>query len=104
MGSRAIPLNKSGYRLENYHQPHHNYAYDEENLNLSVPFFSSDKGYGIYFDKKGAGYFDIGKTDQTQFQYSSQKGGLSYYFISGTPNQLLKSYTWLTGRQPLPLH
>jgi oligosaccharide 4-alpha-D-glucosyltransferase len=102
LGSRAIPLNRNGYRLENYHQPHYNYAYGEENLNLSVPFFSSDKGYGIYFDNKGAGYFDIGKTDKTQFQYSSQSGDLSYYFIAGSPNQLLKSYTWLTGRQPLP--
>ena len=102
LGSRAIPLNRKGYRLENYHQPHYNYAYGEENLNLSIPFFSSDNGYGIYFDNKGAGYFDIGKTDKTQFQYSTQSGDLSYYFIVGSQDQILNSYTWLTGRQPLP--
>ncbi len=102
LGSRAIPLNRSGYLLENYHQPHYNYAFGEENLNLSVPFFSSDKGYGVYFDNKGAGYFDIGKTEKTQFQYSTQSGELSYYFIAGAPDQILKGYTWLTGRQPIP--
>ena len=102
LGSRAIPLDRKGYRLENYHQPHYNYAYGEENLNNSVPFLSSNEGYGIYFDNKGAGFFDIGKTKKDTLQYSTQSGNLSYYFISGTQDAILKSYTWLTGRQPLP--
>lgn len=102
LGSRAIPLDRKGYRLENYHQPHYNYAYGEENLNNSVPFLSSNKGYGIYFDNKGAGFFDIGKTKIDTLQYSTQSGNLSYYFISGTQEAILRSYTWLTGKQPLP--
>lgn len=102
LGSRAIPVNRRGYLLENYHQPHYGYVYGEKNLNISVPFYTSNRGYGIYFDNKGAGFFDIGKSQSNQFQFSTQSGDLSYYLISGNNQSILKAYTWLTGRQPLP--
>ncbi len=101
-GSRAIPINRRGYRLENYHQPHYGYQYGEENLNVSIPFFISGNGYGVFFDNKGAGWFDIGKKNKDKFEYSSESGTLSYFLFAGNNDQILQQYTWLTGRQPMP--
>ncbi|MBD3749774.1 MAG: DUF4968 domain-containing protein [Sphingobacteriales bacterium] len=98
LGSRALPVNRRGYLLENYHQPHYGYVYGERNLNISVPFYTSNRGYGIYFDNKGDGFFDIGKSQPNQFQFSTQNGNLSYYFISGDYKSVLEAYTWLTGK------
>lgn len=101
-GSRAIPLNRRGYLLENYHQPHYGYGYGEQNLNVSVPMIVSSKGYAIYFENPSSGTFDLGKTQKNQLIYSAENGQLSYFFIHGNNDQILDAYTNLTGKQPLP--
>ncbi len=101
-GSRAIPVNRRGYLLENYHQPHYGYSYGEQNLNVSVPLIVSSKGYAIYFENAGAGFFDLGKSNPNQLDYSTQSGNVSYFIIAGNNDQILNLYTKLTGKQPLP--
>jgi alpha-glucosidase (family GH31 glycosyl hydrolase) len=101
-GSRAISVNRRGFLLENYHQPHYGYSFGEQNLNASVPLLISSKGYGIYFDNAGSGFIDLGKTQADQLRFSTQSGQLSYFLLSGTNDELLAAYTELTGRQPLP--
>jgi alpha-glucosidase (family GH31 glycosyl hydrolase) len=101
-GSRAIPQNRRGYLLENYHQPHYGYGYGEQNLNVSIPLIVSSKGYAIYFENPSSGTFDLGKTQKDQLVYTAENGQLSYFFIQGTNDQILNAYTKLTGKQPLP--
>ncbi|WP_051189388.1 TIM-barrel domain-containing protein [Daejeonella oryzae] len=101
-GSRAIPVNRRGYLLENYHQPHYGYSYGEQNLNVSVPLIISSKGYAIYFENQGAGLFDLGKSKSDELSYSTQSGNVSYFVIAGNNDQILNSYTSLSGKQPLP--
>ena len=101
-GSRAISLNRRGYKLENYHQPHYGYSFGEQNLNVSIPLLISSKGYGLYFDNAGSGFFDLGKKQQDQLVYTTQSGQLSYFIMVGSNDEILSAYTQLTGRQPLP--
>jgi alpha-glucosidase (family GH31 glycosyl hydrolase) len=101
-GSRAININRRGYQLENYHQPHYGYSLGEQNLNVSIPFITSSKGYGIYFDNIAAGTFDLGKTKADELSYLTESGKASYFIMTGSNDQLLASYTYLTGKQPLP--
>ncbi|MGB4776294.1 MAG: TIM-barrel domain-containing protein, partial [Daejeonella sp.] len=107
-GSRAIPLNRRGYLLENYHQPHYGYSYGEQNLNISVPLIVSSNGYALYFDHSESGSFDLGKTNKNILQYSIDSPQrdfarrASYFFIVGNNDEILNAYTSLTGRQPLP--
>ena len=101
-GSRAIPINRRGFLLENYHQPHYGYGYGEQNLNVSVPLIVSSKGYAIYFENAGAGLFDLGKSKKDELGYSTQSGNVSYFVIAGNNDQILNSYTALSGKQPLP--
>ena len=49
-GERALPLNRRGYRLNLYNNPWYGYGEGADNLNYSVPFITSSKGYGLFFD------------------------------------------------------
>jgi len=102
-GSRAIPINRNGYRLQNYDQAHYGYGNGEENLNISIPLVTSSKGYALFFDNPAAGFFDLGNTTTDVLDFSSESGQMVYYFIRGDSyDSQLKNYTILTGHQPLP--
>lgn len=102
-GERAIPLNRRGYKFNLYNAPAYGYEYGEQNLNFSVPFFISSKGYGILFDNPSKGYADIGKTDPILFEAGFTSGQLNFYLIPGkTTDEIMRKYTALTGRQSIP--
>lgn len=102
-GERALPLNRRGYLFDLYNSPHYGYGQGAANLNYSIPFFTSSKGYGLFFDNPSKGFADIGKTDPNIFKVGFVSGELNVYVILGTSYpDILQSYHKLTGTQPLP--
>ena len=103
-GSRALPLDRRGYRLELYNQAHYASQNGEPNLNIALPVVLSSRGYLLLFDHHTAGYFDLGKTDPDVLEYGGEGlTSLSYFVVTGNNQaQILDRYTELTGRQPLP--
>jgi oligosaccharide 4-alpha-D-glucosyltransferase len=102
-GERALPLNRRGYRFNLYNNPWYGYSEGADNLNFSVPFFTSSKGYAIFFDNGSKGYADIGKTNPSVFEVGFSSGELTAYVIGGDSYQeILTSYQKLTGFQPMP--
>lgn len=102
-GERALPLNRRGYRFNLYNNPWYGYSEGADNLNYSVPFFTSSKGYGLFFDNPSKGFADIGKEDENIFKAGFSSGELNVYVILGKDYQeVLQSYHKLTGTQPLP--
>ncbi|MFZ4057502.1 MAG: glycoside hydrolase family 31 protein [Ferruginibacter sp.] len=102
-GERALPLNRRGYKFNLYNNPWYGYGEGADNLNYSVPFFTSSKGYGIFFDNASKGYADIGKGYADFFEVGFQSGELNFYVIMGSSyKEILTSYHKLTGTQPLP--
>lgn len=102
-GERALPLNRRGYGFNLNNSPAFGYGEDEHNLNYSVPFIISSKGYGIFFDNVSNGYFDIGKKNADVLEAGFSSGELTYYIIKGNNTaEILKNYTDLVGRQPIP--
>jgi oligosaccharide 4-alpha-D-glucosyltransferase len=103
LGSHALAANRKGELLENYHQAHYGYTAGEKTLNVSIPFFVTDKNYGVYFDNYGSGFFDLGKTKSDLLSYQTNVGVASYFVIGGNNyDEILNNYTKLTGKQPLP--
>lgn len=103
LGSRALKANRKGELLENYHQAHYGYTAGEKNLNISVPFFVTDRHYGLYFDNYGSGTFDLGQSQKDVVNYQTNVGVASYFVVSGNNyDEILNNYTKLTGKQPLP--
>lgn len=102
-GERALPLNRRGYRFNLYNNPWYGYGEGADNLNYSVPFFTSSKGYGLFFDNPSKGFVDIGKEDPNMLKAGFSSGELNVYVILGKDyEEVLRSYHTLTGTQPLP--
>ena len=103
-GSRALPLDRRGYRLELYNQAHYGSQNHEPNLNITLPTVLSSRGYMLFFDNYAPGYLDLGKTDPNVLEYGGEGlKSLSYFVITGHDQaEILDRYTALTGRQPLP--
>ena len=103
-GSRALPVDRRGYRLELYNQAHYGSQNGEPNLNITLPTVLSSRGYMLFFDHHTAGYFDLGRADKNVLEYGGENlTTLSYFVITGRDQaEILNRYTALTGRQPLP--
>jgi oligosaccharide 4-alpha-D-glucosyltransferase len=102
-GERALPLDRRGYHFNLYNNPWYGYGEGADNLNYSVPFFTSSKGYALFFDNPSKGFADIGKENKDVFKVGFSSGELNVYIILGKDyKEILSSYHKLTGTQPLP--
>jgi len=69
---------------------------------------AQEKGvaYGLFLDNTSRTFFDMGKTDPSRVTFGAASGELNYYVFTGgserTPKNVLRDYTELTGRAPLP--
>ncbi|MFW5993500.1 MAG: TIM-barrel domain-containing protein [Halanaerobiaceae bacterium] len=75
-------------------------------LYISVPFYLSFDGRlssGLYFDNSYRTEFDLGAAQEEILSVQAAGGRLDYYFIAADrARDVVKKYTWLTGRTPLP--
>lgn len=69
----------------------------------SVPFYMTNKGYGIYVDHTDNVSFEVASEKVEYVGFSVPGEELRYCFIYGpSPKEVLKSYTAYTGRPALP--
>lgn len=109
LGDKTGFLNKRGYEYIMWNsdnpEPHVENATFRA-LYKSIPFFivHRSKGtYGIFLDNTYKSHFDLGFSDAGSYSFSVTDGELNYYFIYGESiKEVIKSYTSLTGRSPLP--
>lgn len=102
-GERGLPMNRRGHGFSLYNAPAFSYSEGAENLNFSIPFVISSRGYGIFFDNPSRGYIDAGRKDGSVLEAGFTSGELTYYIINGkNTEEILRRYTALVGRQPLP--
>lgn len=67
------------------------------NTYIAIPYFTSEKGYGIYWDNAGKTYFD----DDKQTSFTSEVGTCAdYYFMykDGTQDGVISAIRDLTGQ------
>lgn len=109
LGDKTGFLNKKGYDYTMWNSdnpdPHvENPTFKA--LYKSIPFFITLRKncvYGIFFDNNFKTNFDMGYSSPEYYSFSAADGELDYYFISGTTiSDIIKGYTSLTGRCPLP--
>ncbi|BAY47427.1 glycoside hydrolase family protein [Scytonema sp. HK-05] len=72
----------------------------------AIPFFIAlrpDLSYGILFNTTFWSQFDIGAEKPGVWKMETRGGELDYYIIYGPePAEILRTYTQLTGKMPLP--
>ena len=102
-GSRAIPMNRAGLDLYMLNEPFYGYGWGADRLNISMPMAVSSEGFALYFESPVPGNLSLGSYQPGLIRYDASEGPLSCFVIrTADPDSLMKPYTQLTGRQPLP--
>jgi oligosaccharide 4-alpha-D-glucosyltransferase len=102
-GSRSIPMNRAGLDLVMLNEPFYGYGWDYDRLNISIPVVVSSEGFALYFENPSPGLLSLGSAGPGLISYEAANGPISCFVIrSDDPDSLMKPFTELTGRQPLP--
>jgi len=106
LGEKTGPLDKRGRGYINWNTDAYAYGTDTDPLYCTVPFYIGvhhAKTYGIFFDNSYRSVFNFGASNDRFASFSADSGEMRYYFIAGeSVGEIVKSYTFLTGRTPLP--
>ena len=69
----------------------------------NIPFYITNKGYGVLVDNEGDVSFEIASEKVERVQFSVEGERLDYYVINGkTPKGTIEKYTELAGKPALP--
>src|SRR5207249_2162206 len=75
-------------------------------LYKTIPFLMAVRGgaaYGVFLDNTYRSNFDFGKESRDFYSFGADGGELDYYFFYGPdPKQVIRDFTALVGRTPLP--
>ncbi len=106
LGEKTGPLDRSGYGYQNWNTDAFAYHAGTDPLYCSIPFYIGIHHglvYGIFFDNSHKTFFNFGASNNRFASFSADSGIMDYYFIYGnTVADIIREYTWLTGRMPLP--
>jgi oligosaccharide 4-alpha-D-glucosyltransferase len=102
-GARALGMNRRGNKLALYNRAQYGYETRAELMNFCIPLVLSSKLYAVHFDNPAIGYLDLDSKKDNTLEYETISGRKTYQVIVGDSwSDLLKNYTDLTGKQPLP--
>ncbi|GAA2556299.1 alpha-xylosidase [Winogradskya consettensis] len=100
LGERFGPLVKNGQSIDIWNEDG---GTSSEQAYKSVPFYLTNRGYGVLVDNPGRVSFEVASEVVSRTQFSVEGQSLSYLIIYGpTPADVLRKYTALTGRPALP--
>lgn len=107
LGQRVSGINERGKKLSLWNaDPFPGYPRDADPVYTSIPFYighQPDQAFGIFWDNPARGTVDLGASNPSEMSFFAEDGELRFYFFAGpTVQAVLKQYTSLTGRMPLP--
>ncbi|GAA0319164.1 alpha-xylosidase [Kineococcus aurantiacus] len=98
LGERFGPVVRNGQSVDIWNADG---GTSSEQAYKNVPFYLSDRGYGVFVDDPGAVSFEVASEVVSRTQFSVEGHELTYHVIAGpTPLEVLRRYTGLTGRPP----
>jgi oligosaccharide 4-alpha-D-glucosyltransferase len=102
-GARAVGMNRRGNRFQLYNKANYGYGNRSELMNFTIPMALSSKKYALHFDNPQIGYLDFDSKKDGTLSYETIGGRKTYQVVAGDKwEDIMASYTSLTGRQPLP--
>ena len=99
-GERFTPFVKNGQVVDMWNEDG---GTASEIAYKNIPFYISNKGYGVLVDNEGDVSFEIASEKVERLQFSAEGERLDYYVINGSdPKHTVSLYTELTGKPALP--
>ncbi len=100
LGERFTPFVKNGQTVDIWNEDG---GTSTEQSYKNIPFYISNKGYGVFVNHPEKVSFEIGSEMVKKVQFSVAGEGLDYILINGpTMKDVLTRYTSLTGKPALP--
>ncbi|MED1561993.1 alpha-glucosidase [Alkalihalobacillus alcalophilus ATCC 27647 = CGMCC 1.3604] len=100
LGERFTPFIKNGQVVDTWNKDG---GTSTEQSYKNIPFYLSNKGYGIFVNHPENVSFEIGSEKVSKVQFSVEGESLEYFIIGGgEPKKVLENYTALTGKPALP--
>ncbi|WP_416666158.1 glycoside hydrolase family 31 protein [Egbenema bharatensis] len=105
-GERTGLLDKRSEEMTNWTVDSVDYSSQTDEMYQAIPFFTALRpglSYGIFLHSTYWSRFNMGAEQPGVWQMHTRAPELDYYILYGSePAQILKTYTELTGRMPLP--
>jgi len=106
LGDKPTEFNLKGKRLKNWNTDAYSFAWNQDPLYRSIPFYISlneNIAHGIFFDNTFKAHFDFAAEDPTKTSFWADGGELQFYYIHG-PHMMdvVKRYHIITGTHPMP--
>lgn len=106
LGEKAGPLDRRGHAYVMWNTDAYGWDATTDPLYESIPFFIAlreGRAYGVFFDNSYRATFDLGVESPERYSFGAEGGRLDYFFFYGPdPKKVLRRYTDLVGRMPLP--
>ncbi len=106
LGEKTGPLDRKGESYTNWNTDYFGYPAGADPIYQSLPFYMGihhNMSYGIFMDNSFRSVFNFGASNDRFASMSADDGEMNYYLIShNSVAKIIESYTWLTGRMPLP--
>lgn len=100
LGERFTPFVKNGQSVDIWNEDG---GTSSEQAYKNIPFYLTNMGYGVFVNHPGKVSFEVASENVSRVQFSVPGEYLEYYVIGGgSPKEVLKNYTLLTGRPALP--
>lgn len=106
LGEKTGPLNRRGEGYTNWNTDYYAYPTHADAIYQTHPFYMGQHGqvvYGVFMDNSYKSHFNFGASNDRFSSFTAEGGEMNYYiFVHSTVPKILESYTWLTGRMPMP--
>lgn len=106
LGDKAGPLDRRNHAYTMWNTDAYRYQESTDPLYKTIPFFiafRAGRAAGVFLDNTWRSSFDFGKQSSSYYSFGAAAGPVDYYILGGpSPQQVVESYAWLTGKPPLP--
>jgi alpha-glucosidase len=106
LGEHTGNLDRRGEAYINYNTDNPGYNEGNASLYASIPFYiglHDNLCYGVFLDNSSRTTFNFGAGNNRFTSFTADCGEMDYYFIyHSNVQKIIESYTWLTGRMPIP--
>jgi alpha-D-xyloside xylohydrolase len=100
LGERFTPFVKNGQTVDIWNEDG---GTSTEQSYKNIPFYISNKGYGVFVNHTDRVSFEVGSEVVTKVGFSVPGENLDYFLINGpTMKEVLMRYTDITGKPSLP--
>jgi alpha-glucosidase len=106
LGEKTGNLDRTGSGYTNWNSDVYGYSITQDPLYSSIPFYIGihhGLNYGVFLDNTYQTDFNFGASTNRFSSFGARGGEMNYYFIYHKRlADIITSYTYLTGRMPLP--